>query len=136
MLRRDFISKIIEQMVNAVARLLKTDYEKETEKFLDEFDTLLDTYYRLSDEELELLLEADEERDAMLLDEKLKNLQLQLFIQAGQAFLKKEERRKAENCLKIIERIQLKHSDVYEFPTPESLKTGDEIGKLKKSLAN
>ena len=134
MLRRDFISKVIEQMINAVARLLKIDYEKETEKFLDEFDSLLDTYFQLSTEELEQLVETDEQHDALLLDEKLKNFQLRLFAHAGLAFMLKSEKEKAEKCLKIIERIQIQHSEVFEFPSVESLKLEEEIEKLKNAL--
>ena len=131
MLRRDFISKIIEQMVNAVARLLQVDIEKEQEKFLENFDELLDTYYRISNEELEKLLENHDERDAMLLDEKLKNLQLRLFTSAGLVFVEKNQSEKARTCLKIIERMQERHSDVFEFPNEESLKIEEEIFKLK-----
>jgi len=135
MLRRDFISKIIEQMVSAVARLLKIDIEKEQEKFLKNFDEMLDTYYQISDEELEKLLASHDERDAMLLDEKLKNLQLRLFINAGLVFIGQNQIEKAKTCLKIIERIQAKHSDVFEFPSEESLKIGEDIFNLKKTLA-
>jgi len=134
MLRRDFISKIIEQMVNALARLLKIDIEKEQEKFLENFDELLDTYYLISDEELEKLLESNEERDAILLDEKLKNLQLRLFINAGLVFVRINQTEKAKICVKIIERIQAKHSDVFEFPSEESLKIEEEFERLNAQL--
>jgi len=134
MLRRDFISKIIEQMVNAIARLLKIDIEKEQEKFLENFDELLDIYYQISDDELEKLLEPNDERDAMLLDEKLKNLQLRLFINAGLVFIRQNQIEKARICLKIIERIQVKHSDVFEFPSDESLKIEEEIERLNSFL--
>ncbi len=134
MLRRDFISKIIEQMVNAIARLIKIDIEKDQEKFLENFDELLDTYYQISDNELEALLEKHDERDAMLLDEKLKNLQLRLFINAGRVFVQQNQIEKAKTCLKIIERIQTRHSDVFEFPSEESLKIGEEIEELNYFL--
>ncbi len=134
MLRRYFISKVIEQMVNAVARLLKIDYEKETEKFLDEFDSLLDTYFQISPEELVKLVETDEQRDALLLDEKLKNFQLRLFVHSGLAYMLKSEKEKATNCLKIIERIQHEHSDVFEFPSVDTLKIEEEIEELKQKI--
>lgn len=134
MLRRDFISKVIEQMVNAVARLLKIDYEKGTERFLDEFDSLLHSYFQISSDELDKLAESDEQRDALLLDEKMKNFQLRLFTHAGMVYALKLEREKAEKCLNIIKRIQMQHLDVFEFPSAESLKLEEEIEKLNSKL--
>lgn len=136
MLRRDFISKIIEQMVNAVARLLNVDYEKETEKFLDKFDELLTTYFELNHTELKKLLKTDEKRDALLLDEKLKNFQLQTFARAGLAYLKIKNTQNAKDCLEIISRIQHQHSDVFEFPNVESIKLSEEIKLLSSRLNN
>lgn len=135
MLRRDFISKIIEQMVNAIARMIQIDIEKEQEKFLENFDKLLDTYFQISSDELEKLLENHDERDAMLLDEKLKNLQLRLFTNAGLVFFKKKQFEKAKICFKIIERVRAEHSDVFEFPNEESVKIEDGIFKLKNILS-
>lgn len=134
MLRKDFISKIIEQMLNAIARLMKIDNEKETEKFLGVFDEILKTYYDLHSDEMDNLLLPDEKRDAMLLDEKLKNFQLRMFVQAGFAYLKTDDLKQAKNCLSIIERIQHEHSDVFEFPTEEHKKLKEDIEKLREKL--
>lgn len=131
MLRRDFISKIIEQMVNAVTRLLELNGKEEPQKFLNQFDELINTYFKLNPEELNLLLENEEERDALLLDEKLKNYQIRMFINAGFAFVETLDTAKTQLCLQIIERIQERHSHVFEFPSPESLKIEQELKKLK-----
>lgn len=135
MLRRDFISKIIEQMVNAVARLLKLDVKEEPQKFLHQFDELIQTYFQLNEEELNLLLENDEERDALLLDEKLKNYQIRLFLNAGFAFAATGQASKAQICLQIIDRIQLQHSNVFEFPSQESSKINDDLIELKQLIS-
>lgn len=134
MLRRDFISKIIEQMVDAIARLLRIDFEKEPEKFLTQFDELLDTYYQLEAENLHLLLEPNDERDAILLDEKLKNFQLKLFVNAGFSYLNNKKVVLAQNCLDIIMRIKNKHADVFEFPGNESKKLDEQIAQLEQFL--
>lgn len=134
MLRRDFISKIIEQMLNAIARLMKIDNEKETEKFLGVFDEILKTYYDLHPDEMDNLLLPDEKRDAILLDEKLKNFQLRMFVQAGFAYLKTENSMQAKKCLSIIERIQDENSDVFEFPTEEHKRLIEDIEELKGKL--
>lgn len=135
MLRRDFISKIIEQMVNAVARLLNLDVKEEPQKFLGQFDELLKTYFQLNEEELNLLLENEEERDAFLLDEKLKNYLIRLFTNAGFAFAGTEQLSKAKICLRIIERIQQQHSNVFEFPSEESSKINEDLNELKQLIS-
>lgn len=135
MLRRDFISKIIEQMLNAIARMLKLDIKEEPQKFLDEFDELLQTYFHLKEESLNLLLEKDEERDAILLDEKLKNYQIKLFIQAGFAFVYVQELSKAKLCVKIIRRIQQQHSHIFEFPSEENSKLNQELIELEALIS-
>lgn len=134
MLRRDFISKIIEQMVNAVARLIKIDIENDQEKFLENFEEFLSTYFKISDAELEKLWEENEERDAFLLDEKLKNQLMLLFVHGGLVYVNSNELDKAKSCLKIIERIQNQHSDIYEFPSEEGEKLGEKMEGLKNGL--
>lgn len=134
MLRRDFISKIIEQMVNAVARLLELNIKEEPQDFLNQFDELMKTYFNLDADELNLLLESDEERDALLLDEKLKNYQIRMFINAGFAFIKTKQPDNAKTCVQIIDRIQQSHSNVFEFPTLESSKISRDLSELKELL--
>lgn len=131
MLRRDFISKIIEQMVNAVARLLELNVKEEPQKFLIQFDELLQTYFSLNSNEIKLLLAENGERDALLLDEKLKNYQIRMFINAGFAFIDIKQSDKVKVCIQIIERIQQQHSNVFEFPTAETSKIEQEIKSLK-----
>lgn len=131
MLRRDFISKIIEQMVNAIARLIKIDIEKEQEKFLEDFDEFLHTYFQLSDADLALLTEENEVRDGLLLNENLKDQLIHLFVNAGLVFQNNHQTEKAKNCLKIIERIQNQHDHIFEFPNEESQKLEEKLKVLK-----
>ena len=135
MLRRDFISKIIEQMVNAIARLIKIDIEKEQEQFLEDFDEFLHTYFQLSDADLALLTEENEGRDGLLLNENLKDQLIHLFVNAGLVFQGNQQSEKAKNCLKIIERIQNQHSGVYTFPNDGSGKVLIKIEELKTLLS-
>lgn len=134
MLRRDFISKIIEQFVNAISRMLKLDYRKENKKFLENFDESLHTYFKISSEDLDKLLEENEDRDVFLLDEKLRNQLLSLFIRAGLALLHSHEKSKAEKCLEIVKRIQKQHSTLYEFPSEESLRIEKEWNQLRNEI--
>lgn len=134
MIRNDFLLKLIEQFVQAIARMVKIDYEKETEKYLVVFNELLKSYFKLSDEFLDLLLEEDERRDAFLLDEKTKTGQLQLFTHAGLAYLKQNEIQRARQCLHIIRRIQSSNSSLFEFPNLEQMKLNQEIETLNNQL--
>lgn len=134
MLRRDFISKIIEEFVNAISRMLKLDYRKENKKFLENFDESLHTYFKISSEDLDKLLEENEDRDVFMLDEKLRNQLLSLFIRAGLALLHSHEKSKAEKCLEIVKRIQKQHSTLYEFPSEESLRIEKEWNQLRNEI--
>lgn len=136
MLRQDFISKIIEQLFTAIAKLLNIDVEKETEMYLASFEELLKTYFKIHSESLAKLLEEDEERDAFLLDEKLRTTQLIMFCQAGLGYFKLNELEKAQICLNIIERIQTQQAKIFEFPSSESAKLEAEIESLQMKLRN
>lgn len=135
MIRNDFILKLIEQFVQAIARMIKIDYEKETEKFLVVFNELLKSYFKISADDLDELMEPDEYRDEILLDEKMKNAQLQLFTHAGLAYLIQSETGKAAQCLEIIERIQSSNTALFEFPNQEQQELNQKIEELKLGLS-
>lgn len=134
MIRQDFIAKIIEQMVTVIARMLKINQEKETQLFLDSFEEFLRTYYKISIDQLGELIKLDSSRDAILFDEKIKNLQLILFLDAAWVFSEKDEKEKALNCLQVVERIQNQNSHVFEFPSAETLQRSEKITKIKHKL--
>lgn len=136
MLKRNFTSLMVEQMVNAVSRLFETDYEKETQKYLELFDEFLLTYYKIPNGQLEKLLEKEEEREELFTDEKLKNFQLKLFTEAGFAYLKQGKPEKMQTCLTLIDRIQSLHKEMYEFPHSETENLQEEIERLKEAAAD
>lgn len=132
MLRRDFMLKLIEQFAKMVAKLLELDYVEKPQIFKNDFDALIRDYYKINPDELKLLLTEDPDRDALLLDEKSKNSQFSVFSRAGLVFFRNKEEAKALICIKIIERIQKHHNDLFEFPNGESKKIEVEISELKK----
>lgn len=134
MLRQDFLSKIIEQIVQVIARALKMDHEQEAEKFLENFDQILLTYYKINQKDLTQLTETNQERDAFLLDEKLRNFQLQLFVKAGLAYFQKNEILQAKNCLSVIERIQQEQITVFEFPSQGQIEIQQWIKELQLKI--
>lgn len=134
MLKQDFLSKIIEQIVESIARILKIDHEKETEKFLNQMDEFLQTYFQISSENLEVLLEDNEKTNVFLTDEKLKNFNLNLFTKAGLAYLNQGKINRANTCLQIIRKIQNHPSNVFEFPSNESRTIEFLIEELQQKL--
>lgn len=134
MLKQDFLSKIIEQIVESIARILKMDHEKETEKFLNQMDGFLQTYFQVSSENLEVLIEANEKTDAFLTDEKLRNFNLSLFTKAGLAYFNQGKVIRANTCLQIIRKIQNHPSNVFEFPSNESRAIEFLIEELQQKL--
>ena len=101
---------------------------------MENFDESLHTYFKISSEDLDKLLEENEDRDVFLLDEKLRNQLLSLFIRAGLALLYSHEKSKAEKCLEIVKRIQKQHSTLYEFPSEESLRIEEEWNQLRDEI--
>lgn len=134
MIRKDFISKIVDLMINSLGGLLKIEPNVDTVKFVTEFDNLLKEYFKIKSDQLNLLLEADEERDMIFLDEKVKNLQLRMFTNAGLAYLNQNENQKAHFCSQIIDRLQNQHAHVFEFPTPEILTLQSDIQNFRAQL--
>lgn len=126
--------KLIEQFAKMVAQLLQLDFIGESQVFEDDFDALLKAYFKLKPEELALLLEENQDRDGLLLDEHSKNAQLSLFARAGLVFIQKNEIQKAQICLKITARIQKTHAALYEFPNEELRRIENEIALLSNAL--
>lgn len=134
MLRRDFVSKIIEEFANSISKILKLDYIQDKKKFLSNFEESLQTYFHLSPENLSELLLENEEQDIFLLDEKLKNHLMSLFLRAGLVFLNSNEKPNAKICLEICQRIKNQHSTLFEFPGIESAKIQKEWLELENGI--
>lgn len=134
MLKQDFISKIIEQIVESIARILKIDYEKETEKFLIQFDEFLQTYFQISSENLDLLLENNQTIDVFLKSDKLRNFNLNIFAKAGLTYFNQNKKNQAYSCLEIIKKIQNQPSEIFEFPSEDSKNIGSLIEELQQKL--
>lgn len=136
MLRRDYMLKLIEQFSKMVVQLLGLDFVEEPLVFGEDFNELLKAYFKIQPDKLDLLLIEHPERDALLLDEHSKNSQLSLFARAGLVFVQNNDLKKAEICLKIIERIKQRHIGLYEFPNVELQKIDNEINRLASVLNN
>lgn len=136
MLKKDFISKIIEQIVDSIAKILKIDHEKQAEEFLLQMEIFLQTYFQISSENLNSLLESDDKNDAYLHNEQLNNFYLNLFAKAGLAYFHQGKKEQANICLQIISEIQKNQSNIFQFPSDQSIKIETLIKELQQNLKN
>ncbi|ADX67852.1 MULTISPECIES: hypothetical protein [Weeksella] len=120
MLKRDFIAKYIEELGKMLSKLLDIEYYKDAVSEFDYyFKEMLHSYYHINDEQLQVLLEEDEERDLFLLSFDMKNKNILAFAKAAHYYVEQGETEKARQILAIIERINRVNSDVFRFPTEE-----------------
>ena len=119
MIRKDFISKYIEELGKSLARLIAYEVGDEDENFIFHFNEMLRSYYRIDDNELAILLEADQERDQFLFSDELKKKSIRTYLKASKIYTVIGENEKALICFKIVERIRDVNSGIFQFPTEE-----------------
>lgn len=120
MLKRDFIAKYIEELGKMLSKLLDIENYKDAVSDFDYyFKEMLHAYYHIDDEQLQLLLEENEERDLFLLSFDMKNKNILAFAKAAHYYAEQGETEKARQILAIIQRINQVNSDVFRFPTEE-----------------
>lgn len=133
MLKRDFIAKYVEELGKMLTKLLDIEqYQEAISQFDFYFDEMLHTYYKIDSDRLNVLLEADEERDLFLLSFDMKNKNTLAFIKAAKYFQSKDEVEKVNTIKQIVERIQNVKSDVFQFPTAEDMEVENELKKLQE----
>ena len=72
MIKQDFISKYIQELNKTLARIISLEIGNADEGFLIIFNQMLQSYYKIDDNNLSTLLEENEERDQFLLADELK----------------------------------------------------------------
>ena len=132
MLKKDFISKYVEELGKMLTKLLDIEqFQEAVSQFDFYFDEMLHTYYKIDTNKLAILLEPNEERDLFLLNFEMKNKNILAFAKAANYFHAKGENEKVETIKKIIERINLVQSDVFRFPTSEDLEVQKNLEDIK-----
>lgn len=119
MIRKDFISKYIEELGKSMARLIAYQIGDEDDNFIFHFNEMLRSYYRLDDNELATLLIENEERDQYLLSDELKKTSIRTYLKAARIYFALGQTEKAVLSFKIVERIQSVNSGIFQFPTEE-----------------
>ena len=119
MIRLDFLAKYIEELGKNLARLLAYEVNIEDENFLLHFNEMLQSYYRINDEQLADLLIEDTERDRFLLAEDLKKKNIRTYLKAAKIYHSIDKKEKTLICFQIVKRIQSINSGIFQFPTEE-----------------
>lgn len=119
MIKQDFISKYIQELNKTLARIISLEIGNADEGFLIIFNQMLQSYYKIDDNNLSTLLEANEERDQFLLADELKKKNILTFMKAIRIYINREDAVKAKASYEVLKRIESINSGIFQFPTEE-----------------
>ena len=119
MIKQDFISKYIQELNKTLARIISLEVGNADEGFLIIFNQMLQSYYKVDDNNLAILLEEDEERDQFLLADELKKKNTLTFMKAIRVYLNQGNNDKAKASYAVLKRIESINSGIFQFPTEE-----------------
>ncbi|MBQ0148241.1 MAG: hypothetical protein KBS93_07355 [Flavobacteriaceae bacterium] len=134
MIKQDFISKYIQELAKTLAKIISLEAGNSDEGFLIIFNQMLQSYYKIDDNQLNILLEENQERDQFLLSDELRKKNILTFLKATALFLRNNNQVKAENSFRIVERIQQTNTGIFQFPTEEDQIISKEYNHIKKRI--
>ncbi|WP_282630014.1 hypothetical protein [Empedobacter sedimenti] len=138
MIRKDFITKYIEELAKILSKLLNLEFidNKDDTEFLYYFEQMLQSYYKIDDNNLSTLLEANEERDQFLLVDELKKKNILTFMKAIRIYLNREDITKAKASYEVLKRIESINSGIFQFPTEEDNLIAQERKIVEEKMSN
>ena len=119
MIKQDFISKYIQELNKTLARIISLEVGNSDDGFLIIFNQMLQSYYKVDDNNLAILLEENEERDQFLLADELKKKNILTFMKAIRVYLNQGNNDKAKASYAVLKRIESINSGIFQFPTEE-----------------
>ena len=119
MIKQDFISKYIQELNKTLARIISLEIGNSDDGFLIMFNQMLQSYYKIDDNNLSTLLEVNEERDQFLLSDELKKKNILTFMKAIRVYINQNNSEKALTSYEVLKRIESLNSGVFQFPTEE-----------------
>lgn len=119
MIKQDFISKYIQELNKTLARIISLEVGNADEGFLIIFNQMLQSYYKIDDNNLSTLLEENEELDQFLLADELKKKNILTFMKAIRIYINREDAVKAKASYEVLKRIESINSGIFQFPTEE-----------------
>ncbi|MGV0920611.1 hypothetical protein [Empedobacter sp. UBA7248] len=136
MIKQDFISKYIQELNKTLARIISLEIGNADEGFLIIFNQMLQSYYKIDDNNLSTLLEANEERDQFLLADELKKKNILTFMKAIRIYLNREDFAKAKASYEVLKRIESINSGIFQFPTEEDNLIAQERKFVEEKMSN
>ncbi len=136
MIKQDFISKYIQELNKTLARIIALEIGNSDDGFIIIFNQMLQSYYRIDDNQLSILLEANEERDQFLLADELKKKNILTFMKAIRVFLNREDLDKAKATYEVLKRIESIQSGIFQFPTEEDNLIAKERKVVEEKMMN
>ncbi|WP_291075477.1 MULTISPECIES: hypothetical protein [unclassified Empedobacter] len=136
MIKQDFISKYIQELNKTLARIISLEVGNADEGFLIIFNQMLQSYYKIDDNNLSTLLEANEERDQFLLADELKKKNILTFMKAIRIYLNREDFTKAKASYEVLKRIESINSGIFQFPTEEDNLIAQERKVVEEKMSN
>ena len=136
MIKQDFISKYIQELNKTLARIISLEIGNADEGFLIIFNQMLQSYYKIDDNNLSTLLEANEERDQFLLADELKKKNILTFMKAIRIYLYREDVAKAKASYDVLKRIESINSGIFQFPTEEDNLIAQERKVVEEKMSN
>ena len=136
MIKQDFISKYIQELNKTLARIISLEIGNADEGFLIIFNQMLQSYYKIDDNNLSTLLEENEERDQFLLADELKKKNILTFMKAIRIYLYREDVAKAKASYDVLKRIESINSGIFQFPTEEDNLIAQERKVVEEKMSN
>lgn len=136
MIKQDFISKYIQELNKTLARIISLEIGNADEGFLIIFNQMLQSYYKIDDNNLSTLLEENDERDQFLLADELKKKNILTFMKAIRIYLNREDVAKAKASYEVLKRIESINSGIFQFPTEEDNLIAQERKVVEEKMIN
>lgn len=136
MIKQDFISKYIQELAKTLAKILSLELGNADDGFLIIFNQMLQSYYKIDDNHLNILLEENQERDQFLLSDELKKKNLLTFMKAIRVYLNQENKEKAKASYSVLKRIESINTGIFQFPTEEDTLIANERKVIEEKMNN
>ena len=136
MIKQDFISKYIQELNKTLARIISLEIGNADEGFLIIFNQMLQSYYKIDDNNLSTLLQENEELDQFLLADELKKKNILTFMKAIRIYLNREDVAKAKASYDVLKRIESINSGIFQFPTEEDNLIAQERKVVEEKMSN
>ena len=136
MIKQDFISKYIQELNKTLARIISLEVGNSDDGFLIIFNQMLQSYYKIDDNNLSTLLQENEELDQFLLADELKKKNILTCRKAIRIYLNREDVAKAKASYDVLKRIESINSGIFQFPTEEDNLIAQERKVVEEKMTN